>query len=140
MKAKGFYRIGSVLLLLFALGHTFGFRQTVPEWGVDGPLALLQQVHFNVQGFHRTYYDFYVGFGLFVTVFQLFGAAIAWQLGGLSREVLSRMPLLTWGFVICFAALTVLSGKYFFVVPLVFSFLITICLLFGAWFSRAAPA
>jgi len=33
MKASLFYRISSVVLLLFAAGHTFGFRQNNPEWG-----------------------------------------------------------------------------------------------------------
>jgi hypothetical protein len=32
MKASLLYRIASVLLLLFAAGHTLGFRQNNPEW------------------------------------------------------------------------------------------------------------
>jgi hypothetical protein len=39
MKASLFYRIASVLLLLFAAGHTFGFRQNNPEWGADAVLG-----------------------------------------------------------------------------------------------------
>jgi hypothetical protein len=40
MKASAFYRIASVLLLLFAAGHTFGFRQNNPGWGTDAVNAL----------------------------------------------------------------------------------------------------
>jgi hypothetical protein len=34
MKAATFYRIAAVLLLLFAAGHTLGFRQNNPEGGL----------------------------------------------------------------------------------------------------------
>ena len=133
MNSKLIYRIASVLLLLFAVGHTLGFRKTPPQWGVDTLVASMRAIHFNAQGFDRTYYDFYVGFGLFVSVLQLFAGLVAWQLGGLSREVLRSMPMLTWGMVICFGCVTILSWKYFFVVPVVFSAVITLCLLLGAW-------
>jgi hypothetical protein len=35
MKASWLYRIASVLLLLFAAGHTLGVRQDNPEWGAE---------------------------------------------------------------------------------------------------------
>jgi len=35
MRASVFYRIAAVLLMLFAAGHTFGFRQSDPSWGVE---------------------------------------------------------------------------------------------------------
>ncbi len=38
VKPPIFYRIASVLMLLFAAGHTLGFRQNVPEWGADAAL------------------------------------------------------------------------------------------------------
>jgi hypothetical protein len=133
LNSKLIYRIASVLLLLFADGHTLGFRKTPPQWGVDALVASMRAIHFNAQGFDRTYYDFYVGFGLFVSVLQLFAGLVAWQLGGLSREVLRSMPILTWGMVLCFGCVTILSWKYFFVVPVVFSAALTLCLLPGAW-------
>jgi hypothetical protein len=41
----------SVLLLLFAAGHTFGFRQNNPAWGADAVLGLMRSIHFDAQGF-----------------------------------------------------------------------------------------
>ena len=38
MKAPILYRIAAVLLLLFAAGHTLGFRESDPTWGVDALL------------------------------------------------------------------------------------------------------
>jgi hypothetical protein len=68
MKASLLYRIASILLILFALGHTLGFRRVDPRWKLDSIIAALQSTHFEVQGLNRTYWDFYVGFGLFVPV------------------------------------------------------------------------
>jgi len=133
MKASILYRIASVLLILFAIGHTLGFRRVDPRWGVDSLINQLRSTHFNVQGFNRTYWDFFTGFGLFVTILLLFAAIVSWQMGGLPRETLSSMSLITWGLAICFVIVTFLSYQYFFIVPVIFSALVTICLLLAAW-------
>src|SRR5258705_10710638 len=91
VKATIFYRISSVLLLLFAAGHTFGFRQNNPEWGADAVLGLMRSVHFAAQGFTRTYWDFFSAFGLFFSVFLLFAAVLALLRGGLPSEIFSHV-------------------------------------------------
>jgi len=78
MKASLFYRIAAVLLLLFAVGHTLGFRQSDPKWGVDALLGSMRSIHFDVQGFNRTYWDLFVAAGFSVGVFYLFAAILAW--------------------------------------------------------------
>ena len=136
MSSSVLYRISSILLVLFAAGHTLGFRKTDPRWGVDTALATLRAIHFDAQGFDRTYWDFYVGFGLFVSVLLVFAAIVAWQLGGMSAETLASMQFVAWGLSLCFGAVTFLSWNYFFVIPGVFSSVITLCLLVAAWLSR----
>jgi len=136
LRASTLYRIAAVLIVLFAIGHTVGFLQHDPSWGVDTLLSSMKSIHFNIQGFSRSYWDFFVGFGLFVTVFLLFAAVLAWQLGSVASENLARMRVVGWAFALCFAAVTILSWKYFFAIPLVFSFLITVCLMLAAWFSN----
>jgi hypothetical protein len=133
MKTSLLYRIASVLLLLFALGHTLGFRRVDPRWGIDSTIGELRSTHFDAQGFNRTYWDFFTGFGLFVTVLLLFIAVLSWQLGGLPKESLGAMPLATWGLAICFVVVTFLSWRYFFMAPVIFSGVITICLVLAAW-------
>ena len=122
-------------MLLFDVGHTVGFRQSDPKWGVDTLLASMQSIHFDVQEFSRTYWDFYVGFGLFVTVLLLFAAVLAWQLSGLPAGTLALMRGTAWALALCFLAVTILSWRYFFIVPLVFSIVITVCLIAAAWLS-----
>jgi hypothetical protein len=135
VKAPILYRISSVLLLLFAAGHTFGFRQNNPEWGADAVLGLMRSVHFDAQGFTRTYWDFFSAFGLFTSVFLLFAAVLAWLLGGLPTETLARVRSMAWALAICFVAITALSWRYAFTTPIVFSALITVCLTAAAWLS-----
>jgi hypothetical protein len=135
MKASIFYRVAAVLLLLFAAGHTLGFRQSDPKWGVDALLGAMRSIHFDVQGFNRTYWDLFVAAGLSVGVFYLFAAILAWQLGSLPKETLALMRGIAWAFALCFAAITVVSSTYLFILPIVFSLVITVCLISAAWLS-----
>lgn len=135
MKASLFYRIAAVLLLLFAVGHTIGFRQSDPTWGVDALLGSLRSIHFGVMGFQRSFWDFFVAAGFSVGVFYLFAAILAWQLGGLPPATLSLMRATAWAFAICFGAIAVVSLIYLFIIPIAFSILITLCLTVAAWLS-----
>src|SRR6266576_3081296 len=135
MKASMFYRIAAVLLLLFALGHTLGFRQSDPQWGVDALVSSMRSIHFDVQGFNRTYWDFFVAAGFCVGVFYLFAAILAWQLGGLPVATLALMRGTAWAFALCFAAITVVSWRYLFILPIAFSIVITLFLTAAAWLS-----
>ncbi len=137
MKASLFYRISAILLLLFALGHTLGFRESEPTWGVDGLLSSMRSIHFDIQGFSRTYWDLFVAAGFSLGVFYLFAAVLAWQLGGLPAETLSAMRVTVWALSLCFAAISILSWSYLFALPLVFSILITVCLTAAAWLSAS---
>jgi hypothetical protein len=139
LKPAIFYRIASVLLILFAALHTFGFQQVDPQWGVDPLVTSMQSTHFDVMGTRRTYWDFFVGFGLFFSIFLVFTALLAWQLSGLSREILATLRGTAWALVLCFAAVTILAFRYAFIVPIVLSILVLLSLTAAAWFS-AKPA
>ncbi|HMK21665.1 MAG TPA: hypothetical protein VK466_04985 [Terriglobales bacterium] len=141
MNASRFYRIAAVLLLLFAIGHTLGFRQSDPQWGVDALLVAMRSIHFDVQGFSRTYWDLFLAAGFSVGVFYLFAAILAWQLGSLPQPTLALMRGTAWAFALCFAAITVVSWRFLFVLPIAFSILITLCLTAAAWLSaKQVPA
>jgi len=139
MKASRFYRIAAVLLLLFAVGHTLGFRQSDPSWGVDNLLGVMRSIHFDVQGFSRTYWYLFLAAGFSVGVFYFFAAILAWQLGGLPPETLAAMRGTAWAFAVCFAAITVVSCRYLFILPIVFATVITVCLVAAAWLSAKSP-
>jgi hypothetical protein len=118
------FRTASVLMLLLGLGHTAGYPWSDPSWGFDvGPM---QSSHFKILGFDRTYWQFYVGFGLSISVLMLLPAVTAWQLGN-AQDAGRRTR--AWTLIVTFAALTVLDCMFFFAIPIVFSALITLCLL-----------
>jgi hypothetical protein len=135
MKASTIYRITAVLLLLFAAAHTLGFRQSDPTWGVDALLGSMHSIHFDVQGSDRTYWDLFVAAGFSVGVFYLFAAILAWQLGRLPAATLALVRGTAWAFALCFAAITVVSWRYLFIIPTAFSIVITLCLTAAAWLS-----
>jgi hypothetical protein len=127
------YRSASGLLILFALGHQFDFRRTDPLWGVDFVVESMKSVHFQVDGMSRSYWDFFSGFGFFITVLLLFVAVLSWQLGGLPKEMLQSLMFARWTFALSFVVITFLNWRYFFIVPLVSSALVAVCLLVAAW-------
>jgi hypothetical protein len=135
VKASVFYRIAALLLLFFAVSHTLGFSQSDPKWGVDELLGSMRSIHFDVMGSSRTYWDLFLAAGFSVGVFYVFAAILAWQLGGLSAATLASMRGTVWAFAGCFAAITIVSWKYLFLIPLVFSAVIAFCLIAAAWLS-----
>ncbi len=132
------YRIASVLLVLFAAGHQLGFRTVDPRWRADDLARAMQTTRFTVDGFNRTYWDFYSGFGFFTTVFMLFSALLAWELARVSPEVRRHLVPARWGFAACYTAIAVLTWSYFFVVPGVFATLIAVAVTLGAIPERTA--
>ena len=63
----------------------------------------------------------------------LFAAALAWQLAGLTSETLANLGGIQWSLAVCFLAITGLSWIYAFTLPIVFSCVITVCLIAAAW-------
>ena len=53
----------------------------------------------------------------------------------MSQEALVHMPVVTWALAICFVGVTILSWRYFFIAPVVFSSVITLCLILAPWLS-----
>jgi len=131
------FRSAAVLIALLDVGHSFGYPWSDPAWGVD--LHAVQTSHFNLLGFSRTYWDFYLGFGISVSVFLLLASVLAWQLGSVSVGAFPAVRLTQWLLVFCFAAITLLDCVFFFIIPIVLSGLITVCLGAAASISADSP-
>ena len=140
MSAALLYRVSAVLLLLFAAGHQLGFRTVDPRWGITAQIDGLKSTYFEVQGARRNYWSFFSGFGFFVTVLLLFSAVLAWQLGGLPVMTLASLRLVLWAFAACYVIIAVLTWRYFFTAPLVFSVLVALGLVLAAWRASAGAA
>jgi hypothetical protein len=135
------YRIAAVLLILFAAGHTFGFLNFKPP--TTEALAVrdaMNNVHFQLKGSNFSYGGFYVGFGLFVTVYLLFSAFLAWHLGALARDTPQAIRGLGWAFFVTQVASLALSWIYFSTAPAAFSALVAMCLGWAALRIHTAKA
>jgi hypothetical protein len=131
--SRALYRTAAVLILLLGVGHSAGYPWSDPAWGVD--LHTIQTSRFDVLGFSRTYWDFYVGFGLSVGVLLAPIAILTWQLGSVPMQAWPALRGMAWTLALCFAGLTVLDWMYFFTIPVALSALITACLTAAAWLS-----
>ena len=133
-KAAILYRIASVILILFAIGHTVGFlRFKAPSVEGQGVWDSMRSVHFPLSGNNRSYAEFYVGFGLFATLYLLFAAYLAWYLGGLARSNPQAIGALGWMFFAVQIVCLILSWKYFLPPPVVLSGLAAICIGWASW-------
>lgn len=128
--SKSLYTTATVLLLLFAIGHQLGFRKVDPSWHADQVVQAMQYTRMNVGRFQRTYWDFFSGFGFFVTALLLFSAITAWTLGHSSAG--DDLRLLRWSLAICYVVIAVLTWLNFFLIPGLFSTVIALCLVAAA--------
>ena len=91
MKAILLYRIASVLLILVAAGNTYSLLRF---WQVAGSMnpALFPLGHKGI-----TYFQVVVALESFCSLGVLFGAYLAWHLGGLARTIPRAIGALGWG-------------------------------------------
>ena len=122
------YRVSAVVLLLFAAGHQLGFRNVDPQWKADTAVAGMRDVRFPIQGFQRTYWEFFSGFGFFVTTLLLFSAYFAWCVGGLSPDARRQIVSLLWAFAIAYVVIAILTWRYFFMAPGLFASIVALLL------------
>lgn len=138
MSATVLYRISSVLLILFTLGHTVGFLKFVPPTAEGIAVRdSMAKVHFQVRGRDYSYGGFYRGFGLFNSVYLLFSALLAWHLGTLAAHNPQAIGTLGWAFCLVMVASLLLCWAYFNLVAVTFSAVLAVCLGWAAWLVSA---
>ena len=129
MKTSTILRIAAVLSFLLFAGHTSQIPWTPGEGPAD--LAVVEAMrsdHFEVIGVSRSYWDFYFGWGLMISVLFLLEAILLWQLGGLAKTLARRLRPIIALFLAAFGANAIFSWTYFFAIPAVMTTLIAICL------------
>ncbi len=136
MKATVLFKIASVLLLLFAAGHTVGFLSFKPP-SVEGRAVYesMNNVHFQVKGSTFSYGGFYRGFGLSITVNTLFLSFLSWCLGALAGSNPRASATLGWALCALHLVSVGLSVIYFSAVPAALSALLAVCFGWAAYTS-----
>jgi hypothetical protein len=129
MKTSTLLRIAAVLMFLYFAGHTAGAPWTPGEAPADVAVVdAMKSDHFPVIGMSRSYWDFYFGFGLIISVMQLFQAVLLWQLATLAKTDAARLRPIIAVFCVSLVINAILGWMYFFPIPVVMAVLIAICL------------
>ena len=142
MTPRRLLRIAAILSLLYFLGHSAGMPWTPSPGGQSETIVnLMRSFHFDVSGSSRTYWDFYLGFGLTLSVFQLLESVVLWLLAGLAADAPARARPFVLAFLVANVLQLVLVLRFFFLPPIVLSVALTLCLGLAAWavHPRYAP-
>ncbi len=135
------FRLAALLGVLFTLGHTLGFLTFRPP-SSDGQAVwnAMHRVRFVVSGASFSYGDFYVGFGLTISAFQLFSAWLAWWLSRMAARGVQEARPIAWALCLLNGVSLVLAVRYFSYAPAVLSAVSALALGLGAWAMGASPS
>lgn len=137
MKSVIFLRIAAALTLIHAALHTIGgvFGKPVPG-PAEQVVAVMKTNHFLAFGNIRTYWDFYIGFGLGISIFLTVEAVAFWLLSSVVvREGTKARPLIS-VFALGYLAFALNSHFFFFTGPVIVEVLIALCLALAAFTAR----
>ena len=140
MRAKLPFRVSSIVLLLFAAGHTVGFLSFRPqEPEAAGVLESMKRVPFDFDGHTVHWIDLYRGFGLAISVTGFALAIIAWRLSITAPGETPLARMIAWLLCAIQIANVVLSLAYFGPVQAAFSLACAALLAWGALGLAPAP-
>jgi hypothetical protein len=130
MKSSALWlRAASVLTLIHAVLHTIGGVFGKPDPGPASVAALAMQTNqFQFLGNTRSYWNFYIGFGLGLTIFLTIDAVVLWLLASLAKSDAVNLRPIILAYAIGYLAFAVNSYVYFFFAPVVTELLIVLCL------------
>jgi|HubBroStandDraft_6_1064221.scaffolds.fasta_scaffold326405_2 D-alanyl-lipoteichoic acid acyltransferase DltB (MBOAT superfamily) len=139
MKPVVYLRIASVLTLIHSVLHTIGGVFGQPEPGVSATAwATMKANTFPVFGLTRSYFIFYRGLGLGITIFLTAEAIVFWQLGTLAKTDAVRLRPVLATFLLAYLVFAVNSYTYFFFGPVIAEILIAVCLGMAIVTARSA--
>ena len=132
-KPSIWFRALAVILAFFTLGHTLGTRHAITTApGEAAVITGMQGYRVPVMGFLRSYWDFYRGFSVTISVLLAALAVIAWQTAALSRRSPREAIPFAYTLLIALFANAIVSFSYFFTAPMVTSTLAVVCAGIGA--------
>jgi|ERR1051325_2122695 len=132
MKPSIWFRALAVVFAFFTLGHTVGTRHAITTAPQEAAvIAAMQGYRVPVMGYERSYWEFYRGFSVSITILLATLMVIAWQLATLSRrDPRAALPLAVTLLIACLGQ-AIISFLYFFTAPIITSVLSVICAAIG---------
>jgi len=137
MKPVVFLRVASILTLIHAVLHTIGGVFGNIDPGAASVAVEAMKVNtFPLMGHTRSFWDFYRGMGIGVSISLTVEGIAFWLLGSLAkRDAEALRPILA-TFAVGYLALSLNSYTYFFLGPVIAEILIAACLLFAIFTAK----
>jgi len=127
MKASVWLRVLAAIMVFFTFGHTMGVLNPPADGPAGQALDAMRRARFPIMGFERSYWEFYRGFGFFVSLEFVLFAIIAYQLSVIGRRSPSAaLPLMVTLEIGCIGT-AMLSWIYFFSAPMITSLVAVVC-------------
>lgn len=131
-------RIASIITLLFAVGHSMGAPWTpVNEAAPASVVEAMKSVSFDAMGSRRTFWDFYFGFGVSISIYLFAQTAVLWLVATLAKAQPDAARPFVVVLLIAYAVNIYVTWQYFFVIPLVLSIVMVTCLALALIASRS---
>lgn len=139
MRPSTFLRIAAVLTLIHSSLHTIGgvFGKVQPG-PAEIAVASMKANQFAMMGSLRTYWDFYMGFGLGITIFLTLEAVVFWLLASRVQTEGAKLRPVLLVFALGYLALAANSFRFFFLAPVINELLIVLCLVLAIATVKAA--
>jgi hypothetical protein len=125
-----YLRVASILALVQAAGHWTSVIRWAATRGQDqlAVIDVMKAHTFNFQGFARSYWDLFFGYGLMAALPCVVEGVLFWQLASLTRGSDFRGAPIVALFIAANIAHAVLCWNYFFLTPIVLDVTIALCL------------
>lgn len=131
-----FLRIASIISAIFTLGHTAGGLRKWSPMGDNEVLRAMTAVRFDTMGAHRSYLDFYMGFGWSITVAMVMQTVLLWQMASLARTNPASVRPMIALIALATVASGVIAWRFIFPVPALFSTALVIALAAAYFVAR----
>jgi hypothetical protein len=129
MKPVVFIRIASLLVLIHAVLHTVGgVFGKVDSGPAAVAVAAMRTNQFMAMGNMRSFWDFYMGLGLGVTISLTMESVVLWFLAPLAASHGKKLRPALAAFAIGYLMFALNSFRYFFLGPVIAEILIAACL------------
>lgn len=123
-----FLRIASVISLIFTLGHSAGGLQKWSPMGDNEVLRAMTAFRFDAMGAHRSYLEFFMGFGWSISVAMVMQTVLLWQMASLARTDPAGVRPMIAVIALATVASGVIAWRFIFPVPALFSSVLAIAL------------
>jgi len=136
MTAKLWLRISAVISLVFGLGHSLGGLSHWSPMGDNAVLRTMQAVRFDTMGVQRSYFDFFMGFGISLSVSMFVQAAVLWLIADIADREPAKARQVSLVFLLASLGSVAITWHFLFPVPALFSLVLVATLGMAALRAR----